>query len=312
LAALDVALAIGAQFNPDSNADPHLGAVYVSRAMRGAFEGMLANPSLGMVRLFLLLAFYMLGAGQKNATSMYLGVAARAAVHLDLQHTASGEADMRLRTWVSLRIFDILTSFVLGRPQSLSEVSHTLPPLSVPPTKPLVEELLQTKSPVFYAIFSGCQMIEKILLRLRSQTVLHVPTAEGLLGDLRQWVQTLPDAARTFSVANNAALDAAERQNLVGNIHISCVYYFAIMLITRPFLIAYLISRLRGRAPDHLIENPEEATDMSIKNNTVSKLAQVCVGSAIYMVDMCQGAQQAGLSFGNLCLLQYLPSYSFP
>jgi hypothetical protein len=42
-----------------------------------------------MVRLFLLLSFYMLGACNRNAASMYLGVAAKATVVLGLHHLSS-------------------------------------------------------------------------------------------------------------------------------------------------------------------------------------------------------------------------------
>ncbi|KUL82007.1 hypothetical protein ZTR_09646 [Talaromyces verruculosus] len=48
----------------------------------------------------------------------------------------------------------------------------------------------------------------------------------------------------------------------------------------------------------------DEASDINIKNNKVSKLAQVCVSSAIYMVNMCQTAKSSNFFFGNLCLLK--------
>lgn len=82
LAALDMMLAIGAQASIP--ADTKLAGAFFARAQRTAFEDMLAHPSLGMVRLFVLLAIYMLGACQRNAASMYLGVAAKAAVILGL------------------------------------------------------------------------------------------------------------------------------------------------------------------------------------------------------------------------------------
>lgn len=81
-AAFDMILAIGAQTSIP--ADTKIAAAFFARARQVAFEDMLAHPSLGMVRLFVLLAFYMLGACQRNAASMYLGVAAKAAVILGL------------------------------------------------------------------------------------------------------------------------------------------------------------------------------------------------------------------------------------
>jgi hypothetical protein len=80
LAALDVALAIGAQTHPDYQSNPQIAASFILKAKKVAFEGMLANPSTRMVRLFLLLTFFMLGASHRNAASMYMGIAARAAI----------------------------------------------------------------------------------------------------------------------------------------------------------------------------------------------------------------------------------------
>lgn len=153
-----------------------------------------------------------------------------------------------------------------------------------------------------------CSQLEEIVDNLNRENILHVPTAESLLQRLRQWSRELHPNMRQFAAMSHAnespCLDFADRQALMGNMHVSCIYYFAVILITRPYLIAYLMSRLRGKAPDHLISDPDEASDVNIKNNKVSKLAQVCVGAAVYMVDMCRKARESEFTFGNLCLLQ--------
>lgn len=46
-----------------------------------------------MVRLFLLLAFYMVGACRRNTASIYLGIAARTAIVLSL-HIPSNHEDL--------------------------------------------------------------------------------------------------------------------------------------------------------------------------------------------------------------------------
>jgi len=288
---------------------------------------MLTNQSLSTVRLFLLLAFYMLGACHRNAASMYLGVAVKAAIVLGLHNSANYrhlQKDeccirqdstsffrtptpmlihrFRLRMWNSLRNIDILTSFILGRPKSLPIVRQGT-------SQPEIasEEDPQHSQSAFNAIIRACSLLEDIVTKLSKGNMLHVPTAEGLLELLRQWSRALPPNLRQFTSTprDGAGLDPADRQLLTGNMHVSCVYYFAVILITRPFLIAYLMSRLRGKAPDQLISDPDEASDVNIKNNKVSKLAQVCVSSAVYMAEMCQKAKASNFSFGNLCLLKY-------
>lgn len=317
LAALDVALAIGAQAQPRGSAilDAQTQAAFFSRARQVAFEGMISNPSLSMVRLFLLMAFYMLGACHRNAASMYVGVAAKAAVVLGLSHIRKHrnieDYDSRLRIWNSLVVLDVLMSFILGRPQSL------------PPTRSEASRVT-TPAPegggnqgTFLAIVRGCSLMEKIVQTLRSSNMLHIPTTENLLEQLRLWTQSLPEAVRQFTLSANgysgpgSSLESADRQALVGNVHVSCVYYFAVILVTRPFLIADHMPRLRARAArqggngtagSSLAATPTPVA--KTRNAKVAKLAQVCVSSALFMAEMLQKLKRSNFAFGNLCLVK--------
>ncbi|GKZ57709.1 hypothetical protein AnigIFM49718_003038 [Aspergillus niger] len=272
VAAISVALAIGAQVR-GSDGDSEIANGYFRRARQAAFNDMLMGQNIGTVRLFLLMAFYMLGACHRNAASMFLGVAARAAIILEL-HTFEGysstlsneDYESRRRIWHSMRNLDILSSFVLSRPRSLPLV----------PSMPDTNEEVNLQS-AFYAVGNGCTLLNNIVDTLSKGGLLDVPTAEGLLSQLRKWSSGLPTGLRQFRSVSHSLpfLEPGDRQRLVGSIHVSCLYYFAVILVTRPYLIAYLTSRLRGKAPDHLISDPDEASDVAIKNNKVSKLAQV-------------------------------------
>lgn len=87
IACLYLMIAIGAQCRGNNEADLLCASQYFSQARRMAFEGMLQNPTLNMVRTFLLLAFYMFGACRRNAAFMYIGVAAKGSIILGL-HTS--------------------------------------------------------------------------------------------------------------------------------------------------------------------------------------------------------------------------------
>ncbi|KAJ4375337.1 hypothetical protein N0V83_002423 [Neocucurbitaria cava] len=89
LAAHDMVLAIGAQARANGPRDAQTAAMYFSRAQSIAFEDMLTHTSLSMVRLFILLAFFALGACQQSAAFMYLGVASKAAIVLGLHQPMS-------------------------------------------------------------------------------------------------------------------------------------------------------------------------------------------------------------------------------
>lgn len=80
-------LAIGAQCRAISSSDLQHASSLFSHGQALSFQGMLCDPSLEMIRNFLLMAFYMLGACHRNAAFMYLGVASKAASALGLHRS---------------------------------------------------------------------------------------------------------------------------------------------------------------------------------------------------------------------------------
>ena len=81
-------VAIGAQcYGPTKEAIIWAAELF-SYARKLAFAQMLENPSLDLVRVFLLMAFYMFGACRRNSAFMYLGCASRAADILGLHESA--------------------------------------------------------------------------------------------------------------------------------------------------------------------------------------------------------------------------------
>ena len=93
-------VAIGAQSLPNERKTLQVERFYFVRGQRRTFANMLEDPSVDLVRVFLLMSFYMLGACRRNTAFMYLGVASRAAValgfHADLPAPISlDESDKR-------------------------------------------------------------------------------------------------------------------------------------------------------------------------------------------------------------------------
>ncbi|KAL3482149.1 hypothetical protein BJX99DRAFT_252862 [Aspergillus californicus] len=301
-AALDLVLAIGAQAHGLSGDIP-LSKAYFSRARKVALENMFMCQTPKKIRCFLLLVFYMLGSCNRTGAAMFLGVAVKAAIMLGL-HRSTKNSDIqsdheciRWRIWNSIRNIDVLSSFILGRPKDS--------PLLRDDAEETLDHDHNTQSP-FDAMLAVCSLLVDIVDSQRQSTgILHVPSAENQLQRLRQWSRALPYGLRQFKPTSNTNyLHGPDRQLLAGSMHISCVYYFAVILVTRPFLVAYLTSRLRGKAPHNLVRDPDQASDINIKNNKISRIGWVCVASAISMVEMCVKAKAANFTFGNLCLLK--------
>jgi hypothetical protein len=94
-------LAIGGQCRSITRLDRQYAVQCFSRAQKAAFTGLLEDPCLDMVRCFLLMAFYELGACRRNSAFMYIGIASKAAAALGLhemsQYQYFSEADRRTR-----------------------------------------------------------------------------------------------------------------------------------------------------------------------------------------------------------------------
>jgi hypothetical protein len=93
-ATIDLIIAIGAQCK-SRESSLEIGQKFFRRAQQLASSEILEDPSVDMVRAFLLMAFYMLGSCRRNAAFMYLGIAVRAAVTLGL-HSRDSYGDMCL------------------------------------------------------------------------------------------------------------------------------------------------------------------------------------------------------------------------
>lgn len=88
-ASLYLMVAIGAQcYGPTKDAVVWAAELF-SFARKLAFAQMLESPSLDLVRVFLLMAFYMFGACRRNSAFMYLGIASKSADILGLHMSVS-------------------------------------------------------------------------------------------------------------------------------------------------------------------------------------------------------------------------------
>jgi Fungal specific transcription factor domain len=89
IASLHLMIAIGAQCRGGrAEADIPRAAKHFCIARKIALAGMLEDPTVSVVKIFLLMAFYMLGACRRNSAFMYMGIASKAADIIGLHLSA--------------------------------------------------------------------------------------------------------------------------------------------------------------------------------------------------------------------------------
>lgn len=284
-------MAIGAQSSRSSPVTVQAERFFFARAQRRAFAGMLENPSTDLVRLFLLMSFYMLGACRRNAAFMYLGVASRAAVALGLHNPDSSgsirpdQQLQRSRVWMSLVVLDLLVSSILGRPPATATLHPDISNLL--PTNPERAEGILSASYLLSLI------LDEIVTRLYGERAAAAE-AESLLTKLKQWSDGLPETL--LAPPSGRQDNARTQEHIIGSLHVACSYHYAAIVVTRPFLVSMLSLRL-ARAHDFSDGIPTE-------DSAQCRLADACIESAVYMIQTCMEVHHSQFLLGNMCILK--------
>jgi hypothetical protein len=139
-------------------------------------------------------------------------------------------------------------------------------------------------------------IIDEIANKLYGEKVVSTVVAELLLQRLKQWSDELPDTLRTSILA----YDQAEEHTL-GSLNVACFYYFAVTLVTRPFLILTLTARLENLRQSL---SGVSSTPPIHEDPTHAQLASACIDSAVYLIQTCLDVHKCGLLLGNMCVLK--------
>ncbi|ESZ97463.1 hypothetical protein SBOR_2152 [Sclerotinia borealis F-4128] len=302
LACLFLMLAIGAQSRGKDPLEIQLAKRYFAQAQQMAFLDMLENPSLCMVKLFLLMAMYMLGACRRNTAFMYIGIASKSAtilgLHVPYQHSrvSSDERAARRRIWMSSRVLDLLCSSILARPSSIPSIERD--EYEIDSSNP---EDMDHRTLALYATYESSSIIETIVKKFAESSSVDIHSADTYLQMLREWSQALPSALRS---SPDSASEEEYCETTIGNIHVSCTYYLGIMMVTRQFLISHVMSQLRKNSSNKSRRNIEVPATSAGEREKIVQFSDACVQSAHLMVQLCYEAHLNNVLLDNMCILK--------
>ena len=264
-------LAIGCQKTDAEN----LAQAYFDFARDHSFTNLGGNLSIGTAQAFVLITLYMLGACQINGAFMFFGIAVRAAYSIGIHRTEVNSRfgpemhRQRDRLWKSLRVVDLFLSTSMGRPPATSDVDCTVSYRSLTEDGQEAFDLLNASAQIFL-------IIEEIVLEVYSRRKISPQLTEGISRELRgwsaRWLPQLKDALARPSPPPE------ESGFLNGACHVLSSYYYAVILVSRPFLMYELHRRLS--------ENfPSISAGRTGLVSGKSKLADACIDAASLMID---------------------------
>ncbi|KAM5359171.1 hypothetical protein ACJZ2D_014669 [Fusarium nematophilum] len=313
LVSLYAMIAIGAECRGQDAMDMETARIYFMEAQRLAFRNMLLEPSLSMTINFVLLAFFMFCACRRNTAMLYLGVAARAAAILGLhlpelnRSLPPEQRSIRCRVWKSLRILDLHCNAILGRPTGTA--MPLMQDLQIIHGRRADEKKCHGEV-ALDANFDLCPLIESISHTLTARSSFGLKTAKDYLDLLKGWANRLPSELRGSigQPSGHGAVDVLHRRRTIGNIHVACGYYFGVLLVSRPFLVARgipLLHQAHGASSLRSSSaNPEGISPAGPGSPELRDMAETCLSAATYLVQMCEDAMSADLMLGNMCILQ--------
>ncbi|EJP70997.1 Zn(II)2Cys6 transcription factor [Beauveria bassiana ARSEF 2860] len=264
-AVASAAIAIGSQCK-SSLESQQTSQAYFRHAQRKAFSGMLEDPNIDIVRVFLLMAYYMLGSCRRNSAFMYLGIASRAAVSLGLH---------------SKDTYDDNSAHRNNRPAATSGLRAEVDESHISALANHEEE----DTAALFAVYGILSITTDVVENLYKKKRPSVALIERAFARIEDWSRAIPKSMRARP--DPTLRDTANRQD-VYKLHISCLYYFAVTLVSRPILISQLTSQSNA------------------SSITLSPLASACLDAAVFLVQTCTDAKKSDNLFGSLCIIKAL------
>jgi hypothetical protein len=174
----------------------------------------------------------------------------------------------------------------MGRPPATSDVDCTVPYRALDSDGQEVFDILNASVQVLL-------IIEGIVLEVYSRKKISLQLTEGISRQLREWSgRWLGELKRVVS----ASPGQEDKANVIGACQILCSYYYAVMLVSRPFLM-YEMSKRLPETPARFQSNSDRISSGR------SKLANACIDAACLMIELVSELSQADVLDGRMPLI---------
>lgn len=175
---------------------------------------------------------------------------------------------------MSLCNVDILVSSILGRPPATNGLR-----LATQDQSSSLAETTTLESTPILATFQILTIVNEIVNRIYVNKDNSIATAEELLERVEKWSRKLP---RSLNNRKDVPGNPTQKES-IAEMHISCIYYYAVTLITRPVLVSALTSG---------------------SGSAGSQLASACLDAAVFLVQACTNLHSKNLLIGNMAFIK--------
>ncbi|KAI9883148.1 MAG: hypothetical protein M1823_005079, partial [Watsoniomyces obsoletus] len=280
-----------------------------------AFE----DAGIWSIQALLLMTVYMLAISKRNTAFALLGMAIRSAFALGLHREETlviyipAERTLRRHLWGSLFVFDRFLSASMGRPVAISEDDCSESFYLDTAGNDSSNKGYNVPHPGVLGLEASIRsshIIGLVLKRIYQKRKVSTRLAQEMADLCAVWPKQLP-----ANLHWRQAL-SSESENCIATLHVNLVYCHSIILLTRPFFLFLLSSRLNKSGGANA--NNTKTTTASDENNTattttpsqqqqqqraeteegksrpMAKFAEACVTASVHTIFLVQNAYGAG------------------
>jgi hypothetical protein len=182
---------------------------------------------------------------------------------------------------MSVCILDKLVNSLLGRPSASAQIRSN--------SSSKLDDVAQKGDSITEHLMASNRVstiINDITDTLYDQKKVTTAIVEQFLQDIERWKRELPASVKIPS-ADPSPGTVTQQHGAIAKVYVSCLYYLAVMLVSRPFLVSALTSKGPGKGAH-------------------TQLAAACLDAAMYLSQTCSEALNAGLLQGNMCIMKYV------
>lgn len=320
MSVLFLVLAYAAQARSASVADNQRMQYYYRRGRQIALLELTDEPRLETVQAFILISLFMLGCSQRNGSFMNLGFAISAAKALGFHRDDINDAfpesnsqlryekfhfnqvvclliiDNRARIWRSLRYHDLFFCAMMGRTPLTMTTDYYYSDEHVKQMSSSDNDTGQQLA--LFEATCAFGILERIVAEIYTKNSASLAQLETLAHDLQAATARIPSQLRTVTSTEDLA-----QIEVIRNAHVACSYYFSMMLLTRPFLIA-VIRRQHHLTEDTSIVNTQSSPpgDPMLDAN-ITHGALTSIDSALHTIQLLHDTLAAKMLFNNMVLV---------
>lgn len=229
------------------------------------------DASILTVQAYVLITIYLLSASRRNTASMHLRFAIGSMYALGIHRKAVAvrfskkESLLREKLWTSVRILDLFLSASLGRPVATTETRNTQ---------------LQDEYSAWNEL---CMIFENVLTQVYDQRSITAEVVDKIGQHQREWADNHTKVETRHMTPNSPDQRGSDVPN-IGTLHIKLIYYWTIMLLTRPFIIERVVAHVNQTL------NRSEAQCEGLRPCSLPDLSKTlvyaCVNSAIKTIKL--------------------------